>query len=74
MPDRVLVEQMVTTVDTVAGTRQWLDDGPTVEGMVAGGFWQVIDRIPGDKRKTKGPRSEEGDDGGASAVEPDVQG
>lgn len=53
--DRVLVHQDVTTVDAQAGTVQWLDDGPGVQGMVEGGFWTILDRAPASsKRGVKG--------------------
>lgn len=45
MGDRVLVRQVLTTVDAEAGTEVWLDDGEYVRGMVAGGFWEVAERV-----------------------------
>lgn len=45
MSDRVLVRQAVSTVDAKAGTEVWLDDSAHVRGMVAGGYWEVVDRV-----------------------------
>lgn len=70
---KVLVRQIVTTVDTVEGTETWVEDGPTVEGMVAGGYWEVVTPVAsvaaGRRRKGDGGGVDQaeqgGDDGGA---------
>lgn len=53
MADRVQVEQAIGTVETARGTRQWVDDGPAVAGMVAAGFWTVVDRQGGRQPRTR---------------------
>lgn len=65
MGDSVKVRQEVETVETPAGTEVWVPDGPTVAGMVAGGYWSVIDRRPDTRKGRKvEPFGEVADDGG----------
>jgi len=74
--EMVKVRQVVTTVDAKAGTEMWTPDGPNVAGMVAGGYWQVVDRrppvdaVPVSKRARKAPpEAEEGEpDGGEDSA------
>ncbi len=64
MGDSVKVRQEVETVETPAGTEVWVPDGPTVAGMVAGGYWSVIDRRSDTrKRRDTEPAGEESGDG-----------
>lgn len=66
MADQVLVRQDVETVETEAGTEVWVQDGPTVAGMVAGGYWSVIDRRSDTRKGRKvEPFGEVADDGGS---------
>jgi len=68
MADRVLVRQVVTTVEAKAGTEVWLDDSERVRGMVAGGYWEVVERAASvaasvrEPKLKKGPEVDGGDD------------
>lgn len=68
--DRVLVRQVVTTVDADAGTTVWLEDGPGVAGMVAGGYWEVIERRPVKVKVVKDGKDQAGSEGGSGGGEP----
>ena len=46
MASMVKVRQVVTTVETNAGVETWVVDGPSVAGMVAGGYWEIVERAP----------------------------
>jgi hypothetical protein len=70
--DRVLVRQVVTTVEADAGTEVWLEDGPGVEGMVAGGYWEVIERrsVKVKAKVVRDGQDQAGPDGSTSGSEP----
>ena len=42
--DRVLVEVIVNLTDMRMGDRAWVPDSGRVRGMVAGGYWKIVDR------------------------------
>ena len=52
----ILVEQAVTTTDTPAGHRSWVEDGEAARGMIAGGFWIVRqEQVSEPARKVRTP-------------------
>lgn len=70
MASMVKVRQVVTTVDADSGTEMWTLDGPAVDGMVDGGYWEVVERKPAvdvvpASRKSRKTEPEVADDGGA---------
>jgi len=70
MAQMVRVRQVVTTVDAAAGTEMWTLDGPAVDGMVAGGYWEVVERKPAVDvvpvpRKSRKTEPEVVEDGGS---------
>lgn len=68
--DRVLVRQAVTTVDADRGTEVWLDDGPHVAGMVAGGYWEILERVKPKAKVVKDGTDQAGPVSGTSGSEP----
>lgn len=52
MADTVLVEVVVNLTDQRAGDRAWVPETDRVRGMVAGGYWRVVDRRA-ERRRVK---------------------
>lgn len=47
----VKVRVLVNLTDQRAGDEAWVPDGPRVRGMVAGGYWAIVDREIVTKKK-----------------------
>jgi hypothetical protein len=51
--NRVLIEVVVNLTDMRRGDRAWVPETDRVKGMVAGGYWKIVERQVTSARKVK---------------------